>query len=206
MKVVLLQDIKKLGDANDVVEVKPGYARNYLFRQGLAVPATPAELNRIKTQSLAIEAQKERKLKLAQEAGAQLEGRTYEVTMTVGEEGRLYGSLTPMMIAKLVAEDGFDVDHRDVNILEDLRTVGTTTANVRLHTEVMVIVNVVVKGEGGEEAPTEEAEENSAEDTVDRVDSKNDEEVVEEETEETDAETSEIQGTDESTSDEAEEA
>ncbi len=206
MKVVLLQDIKKLGDANDVVEVKPGYARNYLFRQGLAVPATPAELNRIKTQSLAIEAQKERKLKLAQEAGAQLEGRTYEVTMTVGEEGRLYGSLTPMMIAKLVAEDGFDVDHRDVNILEDLRTVGTTTANVRLHTEVMVIVNVVVKGEGGEEAPTEEAEENSAEDTVDRVDSKNDEEVVEEETEETDAETSEIQGADESTSDEAEEA
>lgn len=206
MKVVLLQDIKKLGDANDVVEVKPGYARNYLFRQGLAVPATPAELNRIKTQSLAIEAQKERKLKLAQETGAQLEGRTYEVTMTVGEEGRLYGSLTPMMIAKLVAEDGFDVDHRDVNILEDLRTVGTTTANVRLHTEVMVIVNVVVKGEGGEEAPTEEAEENSAEDTVDRVDSKNDEEVVEEETEETDAETSEIQGTDESTSDEAEEA
>lgn len=206
MKVVLLQDIKKLGDANDVVEVKPGYARNYLFRQGLAVPATPAELNRIKTQSLAIEAQKERKLKLAQEAGAQLEGRTYEVTMTVGEEGRLYGSLTPMMIAKLVAEDGFDVDHRDVNILEDLRTVGTTTANVRLHTEVMVIVNVVVKGEGGEEAPTEEAEENSAEDTVDRVDSKNDEEVVEEETEETDAEMSEIQDTDESTSDEAEEA
>lgn len=199
MKVVLLQDIKKLGDANDVVDVKPGYARNYLFRQGLAVPATPAELNRIKTQSLAIEAQKERKLKLAQEAGEQLEGRTYEVIMTVGEEGRLYGSLTPMMIAKLIADDGFDVDHRDVNILEDLKTVGTTTANVRLHTEVMVIVNVVVKGEGGEEAVVEEAVE---------ADDSEEEEVVEEVTEEAveETQTDEASEADDVTTDDSEEA
>lgn len=170
MKVVLREDIKKLGDANDIVDVKPGYARNYLFRQGLAVPATPAELNRVKTQAKAIAAEKKRKLQAAQEAAQQLEGRTYELVKTVGEEGRLYGSVTAMEVAKLIIDDGFDIDHRDVTFDETLKTVGSTTATVRLHTDVEATINVVVKGENGmTEVPGEassETKEDSAEETV----------------------------------------
>lgn len=192
MKVVLVQDIKKLGDANDIVEVKPGYARNYLFPQGLAVPATKAELNRVKTQAKAIQAEKERKLAVARETGAKLEGRTYEIVMTVGDEGRLYGSVTPMQVARLIAEDGFEgVDHRDVTFEETLRTVGQTKATVRLHTDVTATVNVVVKGENGETEIPKEASEEDSEVTEEAVEETEDVTEDEEETESTDEETSE---------------
>jgi len=164
MKVILLQDIPKVGEEGDVVGVKDGYGRNYLIPQGLAVLATDsaikhnAELKRQASRKLS--QKKEEQLKLA----AELSKAEVVVEVKVGAEDRIFGTVTPTQVAVQLAAQGFEVDRRIIEIKEEIKALGVYTAEVRLSAEAIGQVKVRVEGEQAEateapvEAPAEAAE------------------------------------------------
>ena len=144
MKVILLEDVAKLGKRDDVVDVNPGYARNFLFRRKLAVEATPAAMNDVAMRRRAEAAKAENAREVAQEMGEALKGRTFTIMMKSGEGGRLYGTLTAMDIAAALLEQGFDVDRRNIVIHTPLKQVGSTGVTLKLHSEVAVPITIEV--------------------------------------------------------------
>lgn len=145
MKVVLLEDVKKLGKVDDIVEVSDGYARNFLFKKNLAVEATKENLNEVKLRKKAEQVKAARVLQEAKDLAAKLEGQAFTMKMKTGEGGRLYGSLTAMDIANALVSAGYAVDKRNITIKTPLKNVGSTNVSVKLHNE--VTANVVVKVE-----------------------------------------------------------
>jgi large subunit ribosomal protein L9 len=136
MKVILLQDVKGLGKAEDVVEVARGYAHNFLFKHNLAVEMTPANLNTVKTKRAAAQAKAERELKEAEEIKEKISDQRFVLKIKMGTQGRLYGSVTNMDIAKVLEEAGYKVDRRNITLAEQIKTAGTYQVDVRLHPEV----------------------------------------------------------------------
>ena len=116
MKVVLLKDVDKLGKKNDVVEVNAGYARNFLFRQGLAQEASKQNLHKVKQRQAADEAAAARELEEAKAQGEKLQDSRFEIAMKAGEGGRLYGALTAIDIAAALEKQGYKVDKRNITI------------------------------------------------------------------------------------------
>ena len=145
MDIILKQGVKGLGDKNDIVSVKPGYARNYLIPQGLALVAS--ESNR---KSVAeTERQQARKLAKNKEdahtLGNQLAALTLEIRTKAGESGKIFGAVTPIQIAEALKEKGFEVDRRNITLPADLKMLGEYTISVYLHKEVQpeIKLNVV---------------------------------------------------------------
>ncbi|NLJ33146.1 MAG: 50S ribosomal protein L9 [Firmicutes bacterium] len=146
MKVILLEDIKKLGKKGDVVDVAPGYARNYLLPRDLVLEATPAnlrELEKRKKRQAGREAQEEAE---AKKLAAQLEGKTILVRAKAGDGGRLFGSITSQDIARTMAADlGVELDRRKIELKEPLKTLGDHTISIRLYRDFTVEVAVKVE-------------------------------------------------------------
>jgi len=148
MKIILKDDIAKLGSAGDVIEVKPGYGRNYLIPRNLAVEATQAHLNSIEL----IRKQKElRDRKMHRGALAEkskLEALSVTASVQVGDEDRVFGSVTSQAIAELLASAGHPVDRRKIQLDEPIKELGLFTVPVRVAHEVTAEVKVwVVKKE-----------------------------------------------------------
>lgn len=143
MKIVLIQDVPKVGKKNDVVEVKDGHARN-LIRQNLAQEATKQNIHLVKQKTGSDHARKERELEEARENGAKLKGSTVTLEMKAGEGGRLYGALTAIDIAAALEKEGYKVDKRNITIHHPIKSLGTSSATVKLHTEVSVDIQVQV--------------------------------------------------------------
>jgi large subunit ribosomal protein L9 len=168
VKVILTKDVPNLGHAGDAKDVAAGYARNYLFREGLAVKASGGAMKDFERRRAA-DARREEKMTARAEALAkQLEGITLTFEARAGETGHLYGSITPSTIAEaLEREIGQEIDRRKQILSEPLREVGEHIVSVRLSSSVVAEVKVVVKPEGGElpaaETPAE-AEEAVSED------------------------------------------
>lgn len=147
MKVVLRQDVPKLGEAGTIQDVKNGYARNFLIPQGMAVVATPGEVKTAEHN----QAVKGRKI-ARQEAQLQtladrIDGQRLEFTARAGEQGRLYGSITAADVAeKLAAVVGEEIDRRKVVLEEQLRTVGEHAVTIHLVGKLRPAVTVVVVG------------------------------------------------------------
>jgi len=147
MRVILREDVLKLGKTGEVVKVSDGYARNFLIPRRLAVAATDDSMRRINhEQRVALT----RRDKLAQEAGAlreRLEGVSITVPKRVGEGERLYGSVTAADIEIALADEGHRVDRKRIQIDEPIRALGVYPVRVRLHggTEATVKVWVVAK-------------------------------------------------------------
>lgn len=144
MKVILLENVASLGPAGTVVEVARGYARNFLIPKGKAQEATPENLARF-------EAQRARLSQLAlkeKEAARELAARLNEVVVTiaqrVGEGERLYGSVTSTMIAQALADKGFKVDRRQIELEEPIKRLGTYEVTIRLAPEVKARLQVDV--------------------------------------------------------------
>jgi large subunit ribosomal protein L9 len=159
VKIILTHDVPNLGQAGDVKDVAAGYARNYLFREGLAVKASKGAMKDFERRRAA-DARREEKMAAHAEALAEKLG---EVTLTfeakAGETGHLYGSVTPSAIAEaLEREVGEKFDRRKHILSDPLREVGEHTVSVRLSADVLAEVKVVVKPEDGElpEAPETE--------------------------------------------------
>ena len=137
MQVILLKNIDKLGDKHEVVDVKPGYGRNYLIPQGFAKIANKnnlAELNAIKEQEAAVEAAR---LAEYQEMATKLEGITLTIGAKAGQSGKIFGSVTNVQIAAALKEKlDIDVERRKIAIDEDVKELGTYYAQINFHPEV----------------------------------------------------------------------
>ncbi|WP_333784128.1 50S ribosomal protein L9 [Thermocrinis sp.] len=145
MKVVLLKELEGYGNIGSVINVKDGFARNYLIPRGIALPATESNLkhvNSIITQKLRkLQKEKERALDLAKK----LEGLILEIRHPVGEKGKLYGSVTSSEISKALSEKGFEIDKKRILVNRPIRDVGIHTVQIKLHPEVEVQIKVDVQ-------------------------------------------------------------
>ncbi|KMK67011.1 50S ribosomal protein L9 [Puniceibacterium sp. IMCC21224] len=140
MQVILLERVAKLGQMGDVVDVKPGYARNYLLTQGKALSASPANIANFETQKAQLEA---RNLETRQEAealGDRLDGQQFVVIRSASDGGSLYGSVTTRDCAEAATEAGFSVDRKQVVIIAPIKDLGIHDVSVVLHPEVTVTI------------------------------------------------------------------
>ena len=160
MKIVLRQDVPKLGEAGSVQQVANGYARNYLIPQGLAVVATPGEL-KVAANNQAVLARKIAKQEQQQQSLAdRIDGQRLEFTARAGDQGRLYGSITAGDVAeRLSAAINHEIDRRKVVLDEPIRTVGEHGVTVHLVGRLRPQVRVIVHGEAEETDAAPEVEE-----------------------------------------------
>lgn len=145
MQVILIKDVENLGYANDIVEVRPGYANNYLIPQGYAKSATPSA-RKILAENLKQRAHKEAKILADAEAlAAQLNIINLSIAAKA-EEGRIFGSVTAANIAEALQEKGYTVD-RKIIVLDPVKTIGQYEATVKLHRNVKATVKFEVVAE-----------------------------------------------------------
>jgi len=145
MKVILADDVRGLGHRGDTVNVKPGYARNFLFPQGTAYEATDANLRRLSEEKKKYDQKMFHEKGVAEEVSKKVEGTTLVITKKAGEEDQLYGSVTSSDIADALAARGIEVDRRRVELAEPIRRIGTHTVHVRLHRDVVATLMVDVQ-------------------------------------------------------------
>jgi large subunit ribosomal protein L9 len=147
MKLILKQDVQHLGASGDIVDVKPGYARNYLIPQGLAYTASPANLKRIEREREQAEERAKRDYLEARRRASQLDGMVLVFHAKAGEEGKLFGSVTSADIADRANEQGldFEVDRRKIVLDEPLKQLGAFPVSIRLAADVEAEIEVRVE-------------------------------------------------------------
>jgi large subunit ribosomal protein L9 len=144
MEIILRQAVENLGKPGDVVDVKPGYARNYLIPRGLALPATDGYKKQIEQQKAHLEARENERVAAARALAARLEQVSLTFSARVGEEDKLFGSVTAADVAQQLQGQGFDVEKRQVELHEPIKTLGVFRVPVKLHAEVKPEVRVWV--------------------------------------------------------------
>jgi large subunit ribosomal protein L9 len=144
MEIILRQAVENLGKPGDVVKVKPGYARNYLLPRGLAYEATPGNLKRIQQERDRLEAAENTRRETAQGLAEKLEQVSLTFSARVGEEGRLFGSVTTTDIAQQLEAQGFHVEKRQIDLHEPIKALGVYRIPVRLHADVKPEIRVWV--------------------------------------------------------------
>ena len=145
MKVILLSDVKNVGKANEVVNVSDGYARNFLFKKGLAKEVNSANLNEVKLQTGAKAEHERRALIAAQEAKKVLDGKVFKVVARGGADGRLYGAVTVKEIAdSLASQFNITIDKRKIVLDKPIKNYGDYTLDVKLYTKVVGKLSVSV--------------------------------------------------------------
>ena len=144
MEIILRQGVENLGKPGDVVKVKAGYARNYLLPHGLAYEATPGNLKRIQQERERLEAADNERRTAAQGYAEKLEQVSLTFSARVGEEGKLFGSVTAADIAQQLEAQGFHVEKRQIDLHEPIKALGVYRVPVRLHADVKPEVRVWV--------------------------------------------------------------
>ena len=144
MRVILLSDQRHLGKRGEVVEVKPGYGRNYLLPQGIALEATNANIKYFEHQRAKIDARHTKEREAAQEIANRMADLRLEIAKRVGETDTLYGSVTAGDIADVLEKKGFTVDRRRIDLEGGIKTLGDHSVRVELHPEVVAEVTVSV--------------------------------------------------------------
>jgi large subunit ribosomal protein L9 len=157
MKIILRADVENLGRLGDVVTVKAGYRRNYLLPQGLAMPASPSNLKVFELERKKLQAKMNALRASAADLASTLEGYVVRIAMRVGENDKLYGSVTNSLICDSLHAAGIEVDRRRILLDTPIRTVGEHPVRVRLHADVVATLNVVVAPEGQRAEPEAEA-------------------------------------------------
>lgn len=147
IEVILRDDVPNLGKIGQVVRVKPGYARNYLFPRGLAVEANRKNLHVLEHHKRVIAAQAERERKAAQTVAQKLSGLKLTVQARAGEEGRLFGSVTNLDVERLLADKGFQVDRRRIELEEPIKQLGTYPIVIQVGRDVRATVELTVSAE-----------------------------------------------------------
>ena len=144
MEVILKEDIVNLGKIGEVVRVRDGYARNYLLPRGLVLIANKKNLKTFDHQKKLVADQKQKIMRQAQSAADQLTGVSLVIPMKVGEEGRLFGSVTNIQIEKALKAKGLNVDRRKIHLDEPIKTVGDYEVPVRLAADLTVPLKLSV--------------------------------------------------------------
>jgi large subunit ribosomal protein L9 len=144
MKIILRKDHDKLGKIGDIVEVKEGYARNYLIPRNIAYIATDSSLRALEEEKKQHISREQRALQHAKKIASQLEKISITLKVKVGEDEKLFGSVTSQMIADALQEKGIGLDKRIIELEEPIKVLGIYTVTIKLHHEVSGKVKVWV--------------------------------------------------------------
>ena len=145
MEVILKKSVEGLGIPGDVLKVADGYARNYLLPMQLAVHATERNRRYLEHQKRVIDHQESKDKELAQEIASQITGVTCTLKRRAGENDRLFGSVTSMDVAEALRAQGFELERRFLELADPIRELGVFMVPVKLHTEVVIELRVVVE-------------------------------------------------------------
>ena len=144
MEVILKEDILNLGYKDDIVDVKKGYARNFLFPKGLAVEANATAMNEFNNKEQSKKFHKAEEIKAAEEVKAQIDGKTFALKAKAGANGKLFGSVTAKDVsAKIKEEMNIDIDKRKIS-MTDIKAFGTVKAEVKVYQGVVATISVQV--------------------------------------------------------------
>lgn len=145
MKVILQQEVKKIGKKGEVLEVSEGYARNFLLPKGLAIEATNGNINMLKQQKEADDRKQQKVLDEARALGEIIKAVTVTIAAKTGEGGRMFGSVTTKDIVDILAQQHrLELDKRKLELKDAIKSLGEYTIPVRIHPEVMVELKVIV--------------------------------------------------------------
>ncbi len=145
MKIILTQDVKKVGKKGDILEVKDGYARNALLPKGLAMEASAVNLNQRKLEQNAIDKKKQAELNEAKQIEAKLKEKEIKIPLRTGEGGKVFGSVTSKEIAETIKKElGLDVDKKKIQLKEAIKSLGTQNISIKLHPQVTASVTISI--------------------------------------------------------------
>jgi large subunit ribosomal protein L9 len=144
IQLVLQHDVENVGKSGDLVKVRPGYARNYLLPRSLAVPATTAQVNRIAHQKAVALAKSEKLKKESKDLAQKLSALTIKLPHQVGEDGKLFGSVTTKEIEAAIKAQGFEVDRKKMHLAEPIKALGSYEIPLKLTSEVTATIKVEV--------------------------------------------------------------
>ncbi len=181
MKVILKEDVHKLGSLGDEVDVKPGFARNYLIPQGKALLLTRGNIKQINHLNSLLAKKRADAIGQAKDLAKKLEEADVVFKMKSGENGKLFGSVTQKHVFEALSEQGVELDRRKLNLSSPIKTLGKHNIMIKLHTEVVANLEVGVVAEAVEPTEGEEVSEES-------VDAAPEETAEVEETQESDSE------------------
>ena len=152
MQVILLERVSKLGQMGDVVDVKPGYARNFLLPQGKAKTASETNVAAFEKQKSQLEAQNLETKKEADALLGKLDGQTFIVIRSASDSGALYGSVSPRDAAEVATSEGFSIDRKQISLVKPIKELGLHEMSVVLHPEVTatIVLNVARSNEEAE--------------------------------------------------------
>lgn len=143
MKVILTQDVKKVGKKGEILEVKDGYARNALLPKGLAVEANAVNMNNRKLEQKADDKKKQQELDAANEIKEKINEKKVSIAIKTGEGGRVFGSVTSKEIAEVISKEfGVKVDKKKVQLTDPIKAIGSKSVAVKLHPQVTAEVTV----------------------------------------------------------------
>jgi len=145
MKVILQKDVPSLGDAGDIKEVADGYARNYLIPKKMVIVASEAGSRVIEHQKKIIKLKKEKRRKASEQVASQITGKELHIAVRVGEEDKLFGSVTPIDIAKKLHEEGFEIDKRKILLESPIKELGEYDIAVKLDDGITSGIKVFVE-------------------------------------------------------------
>lgn len=151
MQVILLEDVPSLGKVGDLVKVSDGYGRNYLVPQKKAIPATEKNLKSLEHQKRQVQLRLIKTKKDAEVAAQHIENLSCTFNKTVGESGKLFGSVTSIEIEAFLKERGVNVDRKRIHLEEPIKSLGMFTVPIKLHPEVTAHLKVVVDREPSQE-------------------------------------------------------
>ena len=143
-KYILLEDIESLGKAGDVVPVLPGYARNYLVPKKLALKVSKGALRQFEARREKVEEKRKLEIGKLQQIAAKLASLKVEIPVNVGEDNKLFGSVTPYTIAQRILELGMELDHHKIQLAAPIKELGSYEIKIKLHPEVVVVLKVSV--------------------------------------------------------------
>ena len=144
MKVILLQDVQGVGKKEQVVEVKDGYCRNFLFPKKLAIEATKANMNMLESKKKNERERRAKDIEDAKALKAKLEANAITICVKTGEAGRLFGSVTNKDVAAAILEqEKIEIDHKKITVANQIKNIGDYVVEIKLHTE--VVANVTLK-------------------------------------------------------------
>ena len=144
IKIILQESVESLGEAGDLVSVKPGHARNYLLPLGKAILATEANVKELEHKKRVVAARVAKEMKTLGAVRDRIQKAQIEIRARVGEEGKLFGSVTAAQIAEALEAQGIEVDRRRIGLPEPIKEAGEHEVPVRLHREVVAVARVRV--------------------------------------------------------------
>lgn len=145
MKVILTEDVKKLGSKGDVVDVADGYARNYLFPRGMAAEATKGKMKEIKEKEAKKKRLESEKREEAEKLKSKIESEKFVLKVKAGEQGRLFGSVNTKDIAEAAAEKGYDIDKRKIELNDSIKNLGVHNVTVKLYDDITADLKIDVQ-------------------------------------------------------------